>query len=373
MPSLESYEATINAYASIIIPRDDGSIQVTAVTPIGTITVQGVILTAAAGARVVGALPTFDNSGSTSAIATSIQDAINDPANPFQALGVSAKAFSGVVGLRRTDPSVAIVNACTNITVLQAVIGDFAAGSLSRQVTPLHVETFAMQVIRWIRFSANASLYWNYSSTIPVVGTDTPAEADGLIDVGFSLNVNEVDGLILFDEMDAQAEFYLGGGSTFDDLPVGPTFPFTAGTQQAVVDSLFAGTLVIQGDSGLSSTQMRTLARVPVVMSALKAAYWLNYPNHQVWGKTNMGIGNSGTGTGEPVFYDVPADETSNPNDRSVVTAFTYRKWPMPMRQGLEDRWRTAQLEVNVAPVASNAEFIALTAEWNAKTLIDVG
>lgn len=364
MPSLESYEPTINAYSSIIIPRDDGSITVTAINPVGTVTIQGVVLTAAAGPRVTGAAPTFDSSLATTAlIAESIQDAVNDPANPWLALDVHAKAFGGSVGLRRTDPAPLLVDSSTNITVTQATLGDFAAGDLSRLIGECHLETFAAQVIRWIRAAQVAKTYWNYSDAVP----------EGLIDPGFALEVTEDDALILFDELDAQGAFYLGSGNTFADLPVGPTFPATPGTQQAVVDELFAGTLVIRGGSGLTSTQMRTLAQVPLVMTAIKAAYWLNYPNHIVWGIVQLGVGSSGTGTGEPVFYDNPADETSNPNDRSVVTAFTYRRWPYPIRQGLDDRLKIAMLEVLVNAPLANAEFIALTAAWFNKTLINIG
>lgn len=366
MPSLESFEPTINAYASILIPRDDGSITITAPAPVGTVTVQGVVLTAAPGARVTGAAPTFNSLGATSAIAASLQDAINDPANPWLALGVHAKAFGAVVGLRRADPTVPIVPSATNITTAQATLGDFAAGSLSRLIGGCHLETFASQVIRWIRAAQVAKTYLNYSDAVP----------EGWIDPGWGgggLDVTEDEALILFDELDAQGAFFLGAGNTFADLPIGPTFPAMSGTQQAVTDALLAGTLTIRGTSGLTSAQMRTLAQIPQVMTAIKASYWLNYPNHQVWGKNNLGVGPSGTGTGNPVFYDNPADETSNPNDRAVMTAFTYRKWPYPIRQGLDNRLKTAMLEVNVNAPAANAEFIALSAAWVAKTLINIG
>jgi len=371
MPSLEYFEPTINAYASILIPRDDGSITITGLAPVGTITINGIVLTAQAGARVTGLAPTFDSSlGTTAAIAGSLRDAINDPANLFLLAGVVATRFSGasVVGLSRTAPTLAIVDACTNLTVLQATLGDFAAGSLLRQVTPAQVETFAAQVIRWIRLAQGSALYWNYSVAVP----------EGLVDPGFELDVIEDDALILFDELDAQAAFYLGAGARFADLPVGQVFPNVAypaapTTQTDVVEALLAGTLVIHGGSGLTAAQMRTIAQVPLVMTAIKAAYWLNYPHHIVWGANNIGVGPSGTGTGEPVFSGNPANQISNPNDRAVVSAFTYRKWPCPIRQGLQDRWGTAMLEVNVNAGLANTEFALLTTEWTNKTMINIG
>lgn len=361
--SLESFEPTINAYASILIPRDDGSITVTA-SPVGAgnLLIQGQTLIAAPGARTTGATPTFNSAaGSTTLIAASIQDAINDPANPFLALGVTAKAFGAVVGLRRTNPSVALVDNCADVTVFQAVIGDLAAGSLTRSSPACHPETFAAQVIRWVRAAAVSRVYWNYSPAVP----------EGLIDPGFECDVTEDDALILFDELDAQGVFY--GAANFAALPVPITFPATPGTQQAVVDALLAGTMVIRGTSGLTSAQMQTLARVPLVMTAIKAAYYLNYPMHIVWGKNNLGVGPSGTGTGEPVFSDAP-NEISNPNDRSVpYGAFNYRKWPYPIREGLDVRIKKAMLEVYVDAPGANAEFAALTAEWLNKTLINAG
>lgn len=368
MSSLEYFEPTINAYSSILLPRDDGSITVTATAPdpAGSVIVQGVALTAGGPGRITGGAPTFDATlATTTLIAASIMDALNDPANPFLALGVSAKSFGAVVGLRRTNPAVAIGGVITGVTYLQAVIGDLAAGALTRQIgtPPCHTETFASQVIRWIRAEQGARVYWNY----------TPAVPEGLIDPGFELDVTEDDALILFDELDAQGAFYLGAGNRFFNLPIGPTFPATLNNQQDVVDKLLAGTLTIRGTSGLTSAQMQTLARIPLVMTAIRAAYYLNYPMHVVWGATNLGVGPSGTGTGEPVFSDAP-NEISNPNDRSVAFgAFNYRKWPYPIRNGLDTRIKTAMLEVSVAPVAANAEFVALTGEWLAKTLINVG
>lgn len=363
MPSLESFTPTINAYSSIIIPRDDGAVTITATAPVGTVTINGIVLTAGGPGRLTGTTRTYDATlGTTTLIAASFQDAINDPANPWLALGVHAKAFAGVIGLRRTNPTT-ITASSTNLTLAQATVGDFAAGSLSR-VIGTKVETFAAQVIRWIRAAQVSRTYWNYSDAVP----------DGLIDPGFELDVTEDDALILFDELDAQGAYYLGAGKTFADLPIGPVYPFSAGTQQAVVDSLLTNTpaFTVRGTSGLTATQIRTLAQVPLVMTAIKAAYWLNYPNHQVWGKNNLGIGPSGSGTGEPVFSDAP-NEISNPNDRSVVTAFTYRAWPYPIRNGLDTRIKTAMLEVNVAPGAANAEFAALTTAWVNKTLISIG
>jgi hypothetical protein len=315
---------------------------------------------------------TFDtSSGVTGTIATSLQDAINDTAmNPqFAAAGIVANRAGSGVALSRANPALPLALTATNMTMLQAVIGDFAAGSLSRQVTPQQLETFAAQVIRWLRLSESSDRYWNYSDAMPT----------GTVDPGFEYdNVTEDLGLILFDELDAQAELFLGPGGKFWQLPVGPTYPVSTGTQVNIVLKLYTGTLVsAPGGSGLTSAEL--LAVGLQVMKAVKAAYWYNYPNHIVW-SLNVGQGPSGTGTGEPEFSD-PAHQIANPNIRTVVTAFTYRRWPIPIRWDLENYWSEAMvMQTNSLTgvggtgfAGANGQFQTLTTAWNNKTLIDLG
>lgn len=228
-------------------------------------------------------------------------------------------------------------------------VADVDAGTLHRTVGSF-TEKFGHQVARWY-------LLGGPQPTPGTLGGQHVLRVAGLQDV------DELEGTIFFGELDAQAVTL--GATDFANLFY---------TNQAAAEALvaaFASSTVTPIDPRVGgSAGAFYLFYVASILVGM--VYATNYPEHV------LRTGVMGTGDGDPVFSD-PANLISSPNllppafggTATIVSAWDYRGWFLPVRKPVEDLQYDALLDWQ-SGAASETAWNTLLTGMNTDNLLSV-